>query len=515
LRLNARRVALGTFVGVEAAALVFFIRICRYAWFSQDEWDFLASRQAGDLGDLFRPHNEHWSTLPILAFRLLWWFFGLRTYVPYLVVVVTLHLIVAALLRMVMRRAGVGPWLSTAAATAFALFGSGSFNIEYAFQMAWCATLALGLGYLMLVDHSGAVDRRDWIGLGMGLAALMCSGVATTMIVVVGVAVLIRRGWRPALLHAGTLGAVYVLWFAAIGHQGYTRRATIDEALRFTAREVSGTFGAIGQLWGVGAALFVLLCIGLALAWRSPHGVALRERAAAPAALLVGAIMFLFVTGLGRGADFARLTPPGPASRYRYVAAALILPALAVAANALSRRSKVLAPIALSLLLVGVPGNVRAAADSAIDWRGYKEFILSAPRLPILTDAPRSMDPDRAYNKWLTMGWLRDGIASGRIPEPKLLTPTRIAVLSLQVALRPAGQAIQHPCVALDHTIIRVLTTGHALTLNAAVSVEYAPVGETASPARLLRRGTYVAVAGPLRLRLSPASPNEAAAVCG
>ncbi|MDQ1433609.1 MAG: hypothetical protein QOF59_425, partial [Actinomycetota bacterium] len=39
MKLNARQVALGTFIGIEAAALVFFVRIGRYAWFSQDEWD--------------------------------------------------------------------------------------------------------------------------------------------------------------------------------------------------------------------------------------------------------------------------------------------------------------------------------------------------------------------------------------------------------------------------------------------------------------------------------------------
>ncbi|MDQ1380507.1 MAG: hypothetical protein QOJ71_1226, partial [Actinomycetota bacterium] len=445
----------------------------------------------------------------ILAFRLLWQLFGLRTYVPYLVLVVTLHLVAAAVLRVVMLRVGVGPWLATAAATTFALFGPGWFNIEYSFQSAWCATLALGFGYLMLVDHSGPIDRRDWIGLGLGLAALMCVGVSTTMIVVVGVAVLLRRGWRPALLHAGTLGAVYVLWFATIGHQGYTRRASLTEAFRFTARELSGTFGAIGgHLWGVGAALFVLLCVGLTLAWGPLRGAELRERAAVPAALLFGAITFLFVTGLGRGADFALGTPPGPASRYRYVAAVLILPVLAVAAEALSRRSKVLAPIALALLVLGVPSNVRVAADNAPDWRVYKELILSSPHLPVFANVPRSMQPDRFGNLWLTMGWLRDGIASGRIPRPGALTPARVAFLSVYLALQPEERPQRHPCVTLRRTVIRVLTAGQTFTLHGKLTVEYEPVGGTASPSRLLEPGSYAAVAGPLRLRVSPASPN-------
>src|SRR5437879_3944706 len=110
------RVALGAFVAVEAFALPLLIALGRSIWFTADEWDPIATRTAWDLGDLFRPHNEHWSTLPILVYRLLWWLVGLRTHLPYLVIAVLLHLTVAALLRAVMRRAGIGPWLASLAA---------------------------------------------------------------------------------------------------------------------------------------------------------------------------------------------------------------------------------------------------------------------------------------------------------------------------------------------------------------------------------------------------------------
>jgi hypothetical protein len=253
----------------------------------------------------------------------------------------------------------------------------------------------------------------------------------------------------------------------------------------------------------------------LVLTWRSLGGAGFRERIAAPTAMLFGAITFLFVTGLGRGADFASLTPPGPASRYRYVAAVLILPALAVAADALSRRSKVLAPIALALLLIGVPGNVRVAADNAPDWRIYKQLILSAPRLPILASAPRSLEPDRFGNHWLTLGWMRDGIASGRIPKPDPLTPENVAVYSLYFALQAAPPGRETSCVTVHRTVIRVLTAGQTLALKGPVSVKYVPVGGVASSARLLRPGNYIAVAGPLRLRLSPASSSDTPVVCG
>src|SRR5207253_5351063 len=133
------RVALGAFVAVEAVTLPFLIALGRSIWFAADEWDPIAKRTAWDRGDLFRPHNEHWSTLPILVYRLLWWLVGLRTHLPYLVIAVLLHLTVAALLRAVMRRAGIGPWLATLAASTYLLFGAGYFNAEFAWQMAWGA----------------------------------------------------------------------------------------------------------------------------------------------------------------------------------------------------------------------------------------------------------------------------------------------------------------------------------------------------------------------------------------
>ena len=105
------------FVAVLVLAFPLLLILGSEQWFFLDEWDFLAGRAAFDLGDLFRPHNEHWSTVPILVYRLLWSAFGLTTYVPYQAVVVALHLTAAALLWFVMRRSGVHPWIATLAGT--------------------------------------------------------------------------------------------------------------------------------------------------------------------------------------------------------------------------------------------------------------------------------------------------------------------------------------------------------------------------------------------------------------
>ena len=291
------RAALGSFVAVVGAALVYYLTIARGEWFRADDWYFIAGRTAGNLDDLFRPHNEHWSTLPILAFRLLWQIAGLRSYFPYLLLIVMLHLTVACLLRVVMRRAGVNPWIATAAATLFVWFGTGHDNIVWAFQIGFVGSLAFGLTHLLLADHDGPIDRRDGLGLVAGLAGLMCSGVGVPMVAVVGLAALVRRGWRVALFHVTPLAAVYCMWLATSAADSYSSRAGAGRVARFVGTDLRATFDALGHVRGSAIVLGGLLLVGLALAWWPGPRDDLRARAAAPGALLVGAVLFLTITG--------------------------------------------------------------------------------------------------------------------------------------------------------------------------------------------------------------------------
>ena len=354
---RSTRLAVVAFVAVLAAGLVLFLVFGHSQWFFLDDWDFLADRRAGDLGDLLRPHNEHWSTLPILVYRSLWQLFGLRTYVPYQLVAILLHLTAAVLLRLVMRRAGVGPWIATVAASLFALFGAGDQDIVWAFQMAWSAALVLGLAHLILADHDGPLDRRDWFGLLAGLAGLMCSGVAVTMVIVVGLSAFVRRGWRVALFHTAPLGFVYLVWWLAFARDEYSAaNGSAGGVVRFIWNGVSTTFGEIGQLPGLGIVVGVVLAMGLFLAWSGLDRDTLRRRAAAPGALLVGSVFFLGIAGVGRASVLGPET--ARAGRYLHVVAALALPAIGVAVDALMRRSRPLGSIAVATLLIGIPGNV-------------------------------------------------------------------------------------------------------------------------------------------------------------
>ena len=307
---------IAAFVSVEFVAVLFWLYVGRNQWFHHDEWDFVAGRKAGDLGDLFRPHGPHWVTIPVLLYRAIFGLFGLRAYLPYRIPVLASHLVVAALLLVVMRRAAVRPWIAVAAASLFVAFGSGVQDIVDPFQVAFTAALAFGLVHLLLADHAGPVNRRDGYGLLAGLLALMCSGVGVCMVVVVGLAVILRRGWRLAALHTVPLGAIYLVWLAIIGRDTsgtQESNLTIGRVARFvTVGEREAYDWIAGGFKPLGLVLVLVIAGGLVCAVIADRRSGTLSRLAAPVALMAGSAVFLAVTASGRlflGIDAARSEP--------------------------------------------------------------------------------------------------------------------------------------------------------------------------------------------------------------
>jgi hypothetical protein len=521
--------AAAAFAAVVVAAVPIYLWSGRHQWFFFDEWDFLAARRATDLHDLLRPHNEHWQTLPILVYRALWRLVGLRRYWPYQILTIGLHLTAASLLRTLMRRARVDPWIATAAASVFVLFGAGHENIMWGFQIGFIGSLVCGLGALLLADHDGTVDRRDALSLAAGLAALMCSGVGVTMCFVVCLAVLLRRGWRAAALYAASLAGVFIAWWLAFGRGAYESPSpSLRDTVEFVAVGTSNLFAQLGQLPGVGIALAILLVGGLVLAWGRLPLDQLRKQAAAPGALLAGGVVFLVITAIGRlgPASIAiRLgvikyaTDGARASRYVHLLAAMALPALAVAADAVIRRWRVTTPFVFVLLLAGVPGNVAAIRQGGIDLAalGQRDLVLTLPQSPFARRVPRTTKPLGIGGPEVTMAWLLDGVASGRIPRPPR-TNAELATASLRLVLRQS-RAPTPPvgCVPLDVPLDRRVPPGESVAFARGPLVVQLRVGGalSASAGFQLAGGQRLeAITGPLDLRLSSATIGPHAALC-
>jgi hypothetical protein len=518
-RLAEARVANATFAVVAVLSIPLLAFFGRDWWFWADDWDFLAARTGGDAGDLFRGHYQHWTTLPILAYRALWFVFGIRSYLPYQLLVIAAHIVAVALLRVVMRRAGVSPWIATLVALVFVFFGAGAENILIAFQITFVGSLVFGLVQLLLADHDGPWDRRDWLGLLAGLAGLMCSGVAVAMTIVVGVAMLLRRGWRIALLHTAPLAIAYGIWSQVSpegSNAGVYRTQSPLQVIKFMAIGAASAFGRLGQVPGLGIVLAAVLVVGLAWMFRDAGLRALRGPLALPAALLIGAVAFLLVTGLvrsGQAGPIAESVSTGPArareSRYVYLSVAMVLPALALAIDAIARRRRVFAVAVVVVLLAGVPGNVRKLSaytnHSRSDRDKFRVAVLEAPRLPRAHDLPTDASPAAQRFSGLTLGWLIVSLPSGRIPAPPHLTDAEIGAQMLRLAFRPARHPATRNCRTTTEPVEIVLGRRELVTLKSGLAlIEYVAPDGTVSLPEPFRPETLRAIVDSFRVRIQP-----------
>ncbi len=271
-------------------------------WFNYDEWDFLANRSVhlfGGNGILY-PHNEHWSTIPILIWRALFSLVGVHHYWLYALPLIVAHLVCAHLLWRLMLRHDIDLWVATLLSATFLVLGVGWQNLTWAFQIGFVGSLAFGLLSIEAVEEDKLVLPAVW-----GTCALMCSGMGVPMVVGSGLVALARR--RPVLAIAATAppAAIYALWgvyIARLSEHPYfgTLPSFVWNGLTFSL----ASYLDLPRIGGV--AVVVLLALG-AVWWRD-----------VPAALAVATIPVYGFIGLGR------IDPMQ--SRYSYFAIALVIP---------------------------------------------------------------------------------------------------------------------------------------------------------------------------------------------
>ena len=297
------------------------------------------------------------------------------------------------------------------------------------------------------------------------------------MAVVVGVAVLLRRGWKVAAIHVAPLAAIYVV-YALIVHVETSSpfgRPPLSATLRWVRSGEVGTFLGLGHFTVVATTMAVLLVVGLVFVGFSDRGRALRARASVPIALLVGGPVFAAVTAQGRwwfGDQGAR------ASRYVYIGAAMTLPALAVAADALARRWRGLTPALVALFLVAIPANTGGFEIYPFG-RGFHEnnerLITAAPRMPFARDVPRDVRPvPRISYSDVTIGFLLDARAAGKLPDgpgpigPQLVNEMRVRLGVAQRYAVPRSETCREVRSPLDVSPKKGSTYGFTGSLSVA-----------------------------------------------
>ncbi len=498
LRFADRQAAVAVAIHIVSLAFagVVVMWLNRRQWFFGDEWEFVANRLRGAGRALLAPHNEHWSTGPILIYRGLYAVFGLRSYLPYVAVLVTFHLLATHLLWRLLRRADVAPLIASALAAVFSVLGAGSENLLWAFQIGFVASVALGLLHILLVDHDGPFDRRDRAAWGVGMAALTFSGISVTMLAMSGLVVLIRRGVKSALYAVAPPAAVYAVWFVWVGHEGLKHQDRgVDLVLAIPTYVWTGLSSALERssgLPGAGSTLVILLVVGLLV-----HHAG--RAAAAPTAMAVGAVLLFAVLSIGRSAQGIDQATSG---RYVYIAIALLLPSVGIllshpAVRPAPRQAVVLVIVGFVLLngLGALRLDSRNQGDREVQMR---HRILAAADLVSSRREVVATLPEPMYSPDLTVTvlerLLRDkALPVGlHIPEPDVLA----AAGDLQVALVPAppsnvgGPVAGRPVitgvgVVVDRDGCAALTTTAGMPAHAEVRI----AAPTAMPVRSVAGG--------------------------
>ncbi|MDH2414067.1 hypothetical protein [Nocardioides sp. CER19] len=403
-----RRRALGSApVAVLALGLLVLagalVAHARKLWFYGDDWAFLLHRSLRDdtLHTLFVPHNEHWSTIPVLVFRTLFALYGAGSYLPYAVMPIAAHLVAAALLFLVLRRAGLSPWVSVLTALTFAFLagGAGAENTLWDFQVGFLGSAAFGVAALLALQGW----TRPWrIVAGVALVlALMCSGMG---IMVTGWAVLfvlLRRGLVPAVVTGVAPAVVYAVWYLAIGH-GYSSAPAADltVAPQAALNGLADVWTSATGMAGAGPAVMIVLAAVVLLRRHTPDQFAL---GASGLVMAVGCFFAIGYARSGFGAD--ALTAH---HRYLYFALLMTTPALGLAYQVAADQLRLRPPAALlawavaavvvcwvGLAQAALFAEQRAGAVQTVKNRlvAAREVATSGERL--LTDSPdRFTDPD-------------------------------------------------------------------------------------------------------------------------
>jgi hypothetical protein len=439
------------FIGVLVIAAVVIFAASSNMYFYSDEWSVLQHRPMGSLSSWLDPHNEvHWIPGLVFLYGLLFNLVGVDHYWLYHLPGVAMHLLAAWMLREIMVLARADAWTATACATLFAFYGTGAQNIMWAFQVGFTGSLAMGLVQLRCATHPVPSRLRDLAGLAAGAVALAFGVIGVTMVLVVGLATLVLRGWRAAFFQTAPLGLIYVLWWFTFVREGLAHPDYGTPVLwaDWVWQGFAEVFGSLAGWAPLGALLAAVTVIGVSLRLRDQFRTVDWWRPLVPVlALACGAVAFQLITAIGRVAQplggFVVLGPAAArSSRYVYIVAALMLPLIAVAASYVTQRWRAALIVLIPLFVLGLVENVRhlvlidavPAFKSALQMR-TRELVSDAAYSDLIDVVPAESEVRLPYYS-VTAGWLRAVRDQGRLPEVGGVTATRKAEAEAQLAAR-------------------------------------------------------------------------------
>jgi hypothetical protein len=327
------------------AAMPVLVWLSRGMTFYHDEYTFILVRDLS-LRGIFAPHNEHLSALPVIVYRVLLGTVGMASYWPYLAVLFALHIAVAGIVYVVVRREASMPWALGAMAVMLML-GSGGDDVLWAFQMGTIGAVAGGMAAVVVAP------RRPGLAALFLTLALGCSGVALAFVVATALHLLLTR--PAALVWLVIPVGLYLVWYVTFGSSGLggVGLAGLPQyVLSGLDASAAGALGTTSPVVGGLVLVTVAIAVVLGVGWARPVPPAVL-------ALLAAALAFFAIAGLVR----AQLGPEqATAPRYVYVAAPAFLVAGAVLLARIRRPLGYV--VGIAVLAVALTGNVLLLVES-------------------------------------------------------------------------------------------------------------------------------------------------------
>jgi hypothetical protein len=314
-------------IAAAVAACAAILWLSRTFNFYFDEWEYILTSPDWTWTTYLQPHNVHPAMLHRLLYIALLSTVGLRSYVPYMAVLLALHAANVILLFEVVRRRA-GALVGIASAALLLVLGAGWENLLWAFQIMFVGSVACGLGMLLALDSQ---RPRMWLATLLLVASLMFSGIGLFFLIAAAVWLGLTQGRRRELVWLAPVAIALAAWYLAYGRSGSTASLTGNlQALPLYVvwGLAASVAGVIGQ--GVyGPAVLVLAVVAIGFAWRRrpPDGFAI--------GIAVALLAFYVVIGLSRAQIGYQQSGAG---RYVYEGAIFWLLLLAEAARGLPWR---------------------------------------------------------------------------------------------------------------------------------------------------------------------------------
>lgn len=379
------------FVGMVIAGCLLIFWLGRTSTFRLDDWVFISERPPYAPDYLMVPHNEHWSFFMKLAFQLIFAVVGMRSYLPYLaVLMVAQGAVVVAVYGAV--SAAAGRVLAFPVGTVMLFLGSGHENLFWYAGFGVMLSLATGATATWLLLARPTSSRVPLTVFGLLVISVMNSGVGLAFVAGLAVAVLVDPVRRPGWWGPVGAGLVYVGWYAIWGRSSVSG-LTLDSVLGMPAFMFAGAANGFAGATGLGreiGGVAVVVVVGSVLV-RLVGG---RRPPFAATAGTVGLLAFLGITALARDSG-----PLGAATAWapRYITTTVMLLAIAIAGllgrpsdrSAATLRALAIAPLLVVALVSNGSDLTDAAKSYANDATAVRATLVAWDRYQ---DAPAVRD---------------------------------------------------------------------------------------------------------------------------